>query len=93
MPTNQSAHFIYQTPALLLQLVPLSLVAQENGAASAGSDLQETVAFEASLWFSVAAKATLSGVSEWFWVNVEAGNEGGDKNLISSFLPHFVTSP
>ena len=48
---------------------------------------------ESSLWFSDAAKATISGVSELFWVSVEVGNEGGDKNLISNLWPHFVTSP
>jgi hypothetical protein len=55
-------------------------------------NLQKTLAFERSLWFSDAARAT-SGVSESFWVSMEAGKEEGKKNPTSNIWPHFVTRP
>lgn len=70
------------TPACLPQLVPLPWVAQENGAASVGSDLQDTVVSESTLWFSNAAKATTSGMSQLFWGSVEVRNEERDRNAL-----------
>lgn len=70
-----------------------ALSCPQNGTALVVSVVQETVVSESSLWFSDAAKATTSGVSELFWVSVEFGNEGGDKNPVSNLLSHFISSP
>lgn len=86
LPTSSTTFGTARLPQLIT-------IAQGNGAASAGSDLQEMVVSESGLWFSDAAKATVSGVSELFWVSLEVGNEGGDKNQISNLSLHFVTSP
>ena len=67
------------TLALLLHLMLLPWFAQENDTASVDHDIHETVLFEASLWFSDAARAPTSGVLELFWVSVEAGNKSRNK--------------
>ena len=72
VPTDQCAHFINHVCYNMAP--PTNTTAQGDGAVSVGSDLQEMVVSESRLWFSDAAKATISGVSERFWVSLEVGN-------------------
>lgn len=82
VPTDQSAHFI---SCVCSSLTPPT--AHGDGAASVSSDLQEMMVSESRLLFSDAAKATIYGVSEWFGVTLEVGNEGAEKDQISNLLP------